>query len=318
MAFLLDGPSVLEELDASGSPRTNYLTHPGVLDEIVSFGRAGSNYYPLTDVLGSIYAIADSTGGIVRRNSYDVYGERTPSGGAGPELTFGYTGREHDAAMLLYYRDRYRDPRSGGWIQRDRFDPAQIGREIGRFNPKLATSVVQRLWPTIPGMPAQVMNQYGYVMQNPAMYSDPMGQLVWLLPLLVGVLIAGLVNWLLGLLVDATAPLGEEAASWYADRLNDCSNSPGQTILYWIGGLFASLWTKDTAKITFNVLFFVYALRNIFWWMADNTAASTLIDWGALFRLEAHYLGRAGKAGRDIYLHIDALWGLIRHWPYNL
>src|SRR5262249_24512243 len=71
--FLLDGPSVLEDLSPSGSMVTSYLSNPQVIDEIDSFQQAGAAYYPLTDAVGSIYAIADSTGAAVHTNSYDVY-----------------------------------------------------------------------------------------------------------------------------------------------------------------------------------------------------------------------------------------------------
>src|SRR5262249_52989214 len=83
--YLLNGPSVLEDLNASGSTVTTYLTNPQQIDDIISFQQGGATYYPVTDALGSIYTITDSTGAAVRSNSYDVYGARTTSG-AGPQI----------------------------------------------------------------------------------------------------------------------------------------------------------------------------------------------------------------------------------------
>jgi RHS repeat-associated protein len=117
---LLDGPSFLEELDGNGVTKTSYLANPQVIDEVLTFTSAGAGYWPLTDALGSIVAVTDAMGTVVRNNSYDVYGERTSSTGTGPALAFGFTGREHDSSGLNYHRDRYLDVRLGRWNQPDR------------------------------------------------------------------------------------------------------------------------------------------------------------------------------------------------------
>lgn len=118
--YLLAGQSVLAELDATNTTTTSYLPNPQVLDEILSFERGGQRYAPLTDALGSIYAITDGSGAVVRTYSYDAYGERTMSG-TGPNIAFGFTGREHDESVSLnYHRDRYLHPSLGMWGQPDR------------------------------------------------------------------------------------------------------------------------------------------------------------------------------------------------------
>jgi RHS repeat-associated protein len=79
--------------------------------------------YPFDEhgFLGSIYATADAAGTLVRNNSYDVYGDRLSSTGAGPQIVFGYTGREHSPDdRQIYHRDRYRDPGTSAWFQPDR------------------------------------------------------------------------------------------------------------------------------------------------------------------------------------------------------
>jgi RHS repeat-associated protein len=118
--YLLDGPTILEELDGNAVTRTSYLANPQVIDEVLAFTTAGAGYWPLTDALGSVVAVTDAAGAVVRNNSYDVYGERTASTGTGPALAFGFTGREHDASGLNYNRDRYLDTKLGRWNQPDR------------------------------------------------------------------------------------------------------------------------------------------------------------------------------------------------------
>jgi RHS repeat-associated protein len=119
--YLLDGPSLFEELDADGATKTGYLTNPQVIDEVLSFEQGSKRYSPVTDALGSIYVVADNVGEVVSTASYDVYGERTVTSAAGaPSLAFGYTGREHEVSGLNYHRDRYVSPALGRWIQPDR------------------------------------------------------------------------------------------------------------------------------------------------------------------------------------------------------
>ena len=50
--------------------------------------------------------------------AYDFAAE-SPEG-TGPDIPFGFTGREHDASGLIYSRDRYLDPSTGRWLQPDR------------------------------------------------------------------------------------------------------------------------------------------------------------------------------------------------------
>ncbi|MBZ4420465.1 DUF6531 domain-containing protein [Myxococcus sp. RHSTA-1-4] len=117
--YLLDGESVLAEFDSAGATKTSYLTNPQAVDEILSFEKDGVAFSPLTDALGSIYAVADSSGAVVGGYSYDAYGDRKTTG-SGPQLAFGFTGREHDASGLRYHRDRYADAMVGRWNQVDR------------------------------------------------------------------------------------------------------------------------------------------------------------------------------------------------------
>src|SRR5262249_35539920 len=117
--YLLDGPSALEELSPSGSTVTSYLTNPRAIDEIDSFQQAGTTYYPLSDALGSIYAIADSAGAIVRTNSYDVYGSRSTFG-TGPQIAQGFATLWHEPDTgQARARQRTFDQGRGVWLSAD-------------------------------------------------------------------------------------------------------------------------------------------------------------------------------------------------------
>ncbi|MEQ1736633.1 MAG: RHS repeat-associated core domain-containing protein, partial [Rhodoglobus sp.] len=117
--FLLDGPSVLAEYDSTNVAARRYLHSPESIDDIYEFAEGGQLYFPLKDALGSVVALTDSVGAVVRRNSYEVYGART-STGTGPDLAFGFTGREQDSGGLNYNRNRFYMSRTGNWLQADR------------------------------------------------------------------------------------------------------------------------------------------------------------------------------------------------------
>src|SRR5215813_9601899 len=122
------------------------LANPQVIDEILSFQQGGSTYYPITDALGSIYAITNSTGVVVSTFSYDVFGKRTQTSGI-LAIDFGFTGRQHVSDTgHIDNRDRARDPSTGAWLQPDRA-----------------------------GM-ADGPNQYLFVKAKPTMLTDPSGR----------------------------------------------------------------------------------------------------------------------------------------------
>ena len=92
---------MVAEYDEAGGRKAFYVNNPQRIDEVFSatvlFNGQPTKVYPLTDGLGSVYALVDRNGAVVRTNSYDVYGARTTSG-TGPQLAMGFTGRWHDKA----------------------------------------------------------------------------------------------------------------------------------------------------------------------------------------------------------------------------
>ena len=143
--FLLDGGSVLSEFGGANTATRRYLQNPEAIDDILGVTEGGAAYFPLTDALGSVVAITDSAGAVVKRNNYEVYGARSTTG-SGPDWAFGFTGREQDASGWRYHRDRYASAATGVWSQADR-----AGFVDGP-------------------------SRYGYVKSKPTTFLDPRGQ----------------------------------------------------------------------------------------------------------------------------------------------
>jgi len=118
--------------------------------------------HTLRDVLGSVVALANATGAVVERYTYDPYGrtymerwDAAANGGLGgwveTEVSafgnpFGWTGQRYDAGVGLYaFRFRTYSPALGRWVQRD-----PLGYVDG-------------------------VNLYQYVTGNPLYWIDPFG-----------------------------------------------------------------------------------------------------------------------------------------------
>ncbi len=160
--YLLDGQSVLEELDGASATSISYLNNPKQLDEVFAFKRAGAVAYPLTDGLGSVYAIADASGGIGRRFDFDAYGARADLGGGVAAIDVGFTGRWHDGDGLIEYRDRFFSPREAVFLGPDR-----VGMIAGpnlysyvKNMPTMATDPTGRTLSTYSGPTKKLFNQF--------------------------------------------------------------------------------------------------------------------------------------------------------------
>jgi len=78
-------------------------------NRIAGYSGASPEYY-LTDALGSVRQIADSSGAATLDRSYQPYGEMMASAGAGA-TSYGYTGEWRDSAPNpIYLRTWYYSP----------------------------------------------------------------------------------------------------------------------------------------------------------------------------------------------------------------
>lgn len=159
----------------------HYISSPaGLVAIVVRENGNDTYYYTYTDHLGSILTVTNSGGGIVAEQSFDAWGRyrdvntwsattTAPSGGVWAWLTRGYTGHEHLRPFALINMN--------GRL----YDPA-LGRVLSPDN------YVQDPFFT------QNYNRYSYAYNNPLVYNDPDGQLVFLAAVAIGAAVGVLTN----------------------------------------------------------------------------------------------------------------------------
>jgi RHS repeat-associated protein len=146
--FVYDRDHIIFSFDGSSIAR-RYLYGPA-LDMVLADERNGNILWTLTDNLGTVRDLVNSSGVVQNYIKYDSFGNITSQTNAGITTRFGYTGREWDAWIGLYfYRSRYYDPTVGRFISEDRISFA--GGDV---------------------------NLYRYVKNSPANYTDPFGYFV--------------------------------------------------------------------------------------------------------------------------------------------
>jgi RHS repeat-associated protein len=114
--FLYDGINPVQEL-SGGSVVANILTGVGMDERFTRTDSAGTRNM-LTDVLGSVIALADSAGTIQTEYTYDAFGKMTFTGQSNSN-PYQYTGRENDGTGLYYYRARYYHPELQRFVSED-------------------------------------------------------------------------------------------------------------------------------------------------------------------------------------------------------
>jgi RHS repeat-associated protein len=138
---LLDG---IEEAREYGVDNVRWEHDPSRVDGLLAQKSGAGKGYFVTDALGSVYGVVDSTGAEVSKYGYDVYGARA----AATErmlTSWGFTGRRHDSGSEVYYRERYLIRDGVTWMSPD------------------------------PSGSADGPHVYLYVLANPVLGMDPLG-----------------------------------------------------------------------------------------------------------------------------------------------
>jgi RHS repeat-associated protein len=148
----------------------HYLPGGGLYVCDKEFNKIGM-YYVLTDYLGSWDKVISETGAPIEEYSFDPWGRRrNPTNwtytGVPASFTFnrGYTGHEMlDAFVLINMNGRVYDPIIARFLSPDPFVQAPDN--------------------------SQGFNRYSYCFNNPLIYTDPTGEIVWFVPVIIGAVV---------------------------------------------------------------------------------------------------------------------------------
>ena len=147
-----------EKVTENGVTRQYYYLHGGngLAALYVKQSNASDKvYYPCTDHLGSIIKLVDANGTESFKATYDAWGQQTVTTNT---LNFhrGYTGHEHLAQFaLINMNGRMYDPLLGRFLSPDPFV------QLPDFS--------------------QNFNRYSYCLNNPLVYVDPDGEIIWVI-----------------------------------------------------------------------------------------------------------------------------------------
>jgi RHS repeat-associated protein len=94
----------------------------------------GNILWALTDNLGTVRDVVNSSGVVQNHIKYDSFGKITSQTSPGNNIRFSFTGREWDALIGLYfYRGRYYDPIVGRFISEDPIGFAGVDTNLYRY-----------------------------------------------------------------------------------------------------------------------------------------------------------------------------------------
>jgi len=141
--YLYDGQAILATFTEAGKERARYTPGPGIDEPLAELHHRQLTFYH-GDLLGSIIALTDASGQLLRQYHYQAFG--LPEDYRADRQPYRFTGREWDKELKLYfYRARYYDPRAGRFTAKD-----PVGFAGG-------------------------MNAYRHVLNNPTNRIDPTG-----------------------------------------------------------------------------------------------------------------------------------------------
>jgi len=253
----------------------------------VSMIKDGSTYYLLYDQIGTLRAVADSSGNIVKQIDYDSFGNIISDTNPAFTVPFGFAGGLHDRNTGLVrfgYRDY--DPAIGRWTAKDPIDFA--GGDT---------------------------NLYGYVSNNPVNWVDP-----WGLKVLVGQHPAFVNNEYNPFNHAAIVLAPDNPADFANNPIFNKTNTatlgaqgfgPGfNSFFAWFGGLKGEINYQDDCPSKLNDLTEVSTPKG----MSDTEFIKALLKAAALYKNNAIYdpIPTSGPYGVLGYNSNSYVSGLIR------
>jgi RHS repeat-associated protein len=111
VTYLWAGGTIAEERDSTGATVAKRYRTGGMMI-------GATKYFFTDDHLGSIREVTDSSGNVLSRFDYDLYGNRTQMSGTF-DPGWGFTGHWHHSSGLILTWFRVYDPQTGRWLKRD-------------------------------------------------------------------------------------------------------------------------------------------------------------------------------------------------------
>jgi RHS repeat-associated protein len=150
--YLYDGDSIIRDFNERGIIQRTYYYGPRI-DEPIAMLAGSSTYYYHFDGLGSVTTLSNSSGQLIEKYTYDVFGKPTIRDANNSVVSvssvanrYMFTGREFESETgLYYYRARFYKLSTGRFLQTD-----PVGYRGG-------------------------LNLYAYVMNNSVNNRDPSG-----------------------------------------------------------------------------------------------------------------------------------------------
>ena len=125
LRMVYSGSDVSFETDSAGTMGLRYTWGPGSDNLLAVQDESGNHYYATTDRLGSIRTLAKRDGTWLLTRRWDPYGNEMTRDSStsftwGSRLRYGWTGREYDVELGMYYhRARYYSQSLRRFIQED-------------------------------------------------------------------------------------------------------------------------------------------------------------------------------------------------------
>lgn len=129
-----DGSNIV--LARSGVGVSDRYAWGAVVDQILAEEDAVTNevVYPLSDHLGSVRDLVDSTGSPINHIQYDSYGNVVSETDAAIDSLFGFTGRPYDESTELQNNHhRWYDAETGNWVSEDPISFASGDTNLTRY-----------------------------------------------------------------------------------------------------------------------------------------------------------------------------------------